>query len=50
MKWLHILYLTIWFRCHPLVNRVAADDPMTETYPTVREAWALARTCVGWLR
>lgn len=49
MKQLHILYLTLWFRCHHQVSRVAPDDPLTPRYPTWREAHELARTCVGWL-
>jgi hypothetical protein len=43
MKWLHIIYDTIWFRTHPFIGPVAPDDPCPFIYPTWEEAYRLAR-------
>lgn len=47
MRLLHLIYLTIWFRCHPITGPVAPDDPMPPLYPTLAHAYELARLCVG---
>ena len=43
MKWLHIIYDTIWFRCHPIIGPVAPDDPMPVVYFSLREAFDFAK-------
>ena len=46
MKWLQLVYETVWFRCHPITGPVAPDDPMPTIYPTWRQAWETAKACV----
>lgn len=43
MKWLRIIHDTIWFRCHPFIGPVAANDPCPTIYPDWRAAYRLAR-------
>ncbi len=39
MKWLHILYDTIWLRCHPITG----GEDIPTIYPSWRAAWTVAR-------
>ena len=38
MKWMHVLYDTVWVRCHP----VWQDERGRGLYPSWRAAWDVA--------